>query len=391
MPTNPCELIEEYVATLADVGPDGYTVSLVSSFDAESGPYAVVDGDVTESFNAESGPTTNIVGYNVTESFGVSDSANSAQSLTELVSESVAALSAMVSYPSISVTDTADASSAQGVVSITALKTSTANVTSAAAFTVHVLRSIAEAAVVSSVPVATNTVAGEDIVETVDGSEATRAVIDANIVESVVSAATALPIHKWIENATSSGSAAEATTQHVVGTLSIASSAAVSSAPFFPRTGGAFWANTEKLASATWDQVPFDSYIMHQGQLLAAGDAGLYKFGGDTDAGTQINAKVRSDLTDFDSAMKKCFEVATVGATSSAPFRITVTTEMGSFVYQTRKPSAMFPTNHLAPIGRGLVGRYVRMEIDNQVAGFEGSDFSVNDVSIRVGETTRKG
>ena len=69
---NPCELVEDYVATLADTGPDAYTVSLVSSADIESGPYGVIDGDVTEGFNAAASVLTNVISYDVAESFAVS-------------------------------------------------------------------------------------------------------------------------------------------------------------------------------------------------------------------------------------------------------------------------------------------------------------------------------
>lgn len=149
------------------------------------------------------------------------------------------------------------------------------------------------------------------------------------------------------------------------------------------------WANSERMALATWQQTPYESYALVGGRLLAAGEDGLYAFGAAQDDTGVVNAAVKGDLSDFGSEQKKVFDAVNVSGVLGAPLRVTITTELGSYSYNTHLPSSTKMMTHQAKPGRGLTGRYVRFAIDNQVAGDEGADFSINEIMARVGDSAR--
>jgi len=146
-----------------------------------------------------------------------------------------------------------------------------------------------------------------------------------------------------------------------------------------------YWSSSLKMAASLWRQTPFESYLMHEDELIAAGTDGIYQFGADTDGGAAIAASITGDREDFESAKRKCFEAVYVSATTAAPFKVTVETELGSYDYTTRSPVGGAARVHRAPVGRGLVGNYVRVTVANQ----GGAAFGINGVQIRVGDTTR--
>ncbi|HQR22105.1 MAG TPA: hypothetical protein PKV98_14635 [Burkholderiaceae bacterium] len=151
----------------------------------------------------------------------------------------------------------------------------------------------------------------------------------------------------------------------------------------------ALWANSERMALALWQQTPYESFVMHKGELLAAGADGIYRFSSTATEAADVIASVVGDLSDYGSEKKKVFDAVTMAGTTGGPLRVRVETEMGSYWYETHLPSAAYPKTHRAPVGRGLTGRYVRYEIDNQATGHEGAAFSLSDVTARVGDSER--
>ncbi len=149
------------------------------------------------------------------------------------------------------------------------------------------------------------------------------------------------------------------------------------------------WANSKRMASAVWKQMPYESFAMHQGALLAAGPDGVYLMSGTSDGGAAIRASIKGDLTDLGSDKRKVFDAATANGKVSAPVRFGVETEMGEFQYQTHLPSSQYPMTHRAAIGRGLTGRSVRFSFNNNAPGSEGAYFSLRDIQVGVGDSGR--
>lgn len=179
-------------------------------------------------------------------------------------------------------------------------------------------------------------------------------------------------------------------TQALVADAAISDGFALGDRPLvIDATYPAIWANSDRMALATWQQTPYESYIMVGNRLLAAGEDGIYVFGAAQDDTGVVNARVVGDLSDYGSEKKKVFDAVNVAGVLGAPLRVTITTELGSYSYNTHLPSSTKPMTHQAKPGRGLTGRYVRFAIDNQVVGEEGADFSINEIMARVGDSSR--
>ena len=170
-----------------------------------------------------------------------------------------------------------------------------------------------------------------------------------------------------------------------------ATSTAVARAAAVPvdLTYPSMWANSERMASAVWKAVPFESYVVFGGKLIAAGADGIYTFSETEDDTGPISARVVGDLSDLGSNKKKNFSDALVAGKTGGPLRVGVETEMGVYRYVTELPGSTYPTTHRAGIGRGLTGRYVRFSLDNQATGSEGATFAINEVTAGVGDTAR--
>lgn len=127
-----------------------------------------------------------------------------------------------------------------------------------------------------------------------------------------------------------------------------------------------------------WD---FNSYATLGGQFLAAGPAGIYKVGGDTDDGAAIRATIRTGLLNFGSQNMKAVSRAYIGATAAGNLllRVQATTYDGRDVEQTYRMTpavAGAPRNHLVPVGKGFRSVYWTFELANDT---DGADFDVTD------------
>jgi len=234
------------------------------------------------------------------------------------------------------------------------------------------------------------TVVVHNVVDGIGISEQQSFEIDTSVEDSAGFSATGSPSSFVIATASSDVRVTASTSAQLVANGAETDGFALRDVPLpVDLTYPSIWASTERMASALWNQTPFESYAMHDGKLIAAGVDGIYLFEGNLDVAAPVLASVRGDLTDLGSNKKKVFDAALMSGTLSAPVRVTVETEMGRYSYDTHLPSASYPTTHRAPIGRGLAGRFVRFELDNESVGHEGASFSLEDFTAGVADSER--
>ena len=147
-----------------------------------------------------------------------------------------------------------------------------------------------------------------------------------------------------------------------------------------------FWSNTIAASGATWDGLPFNSMIEVDGVMYAAGASGLFRLtDSGNDAGTDVPSLIEWDLIDINhSDYKQRTRSLYINAIADGPFTVQVENKQGSFTYQTHLPSSSKTTNHRAPIGRGITSRAMRLTL------LQNRYFSVGDINIGIGDTTRR-
>jgi hypothetical protein len=151
----------------------------------------------------------------------------------------------------------------------------------------------------------------------------------------------------------------------------------------FLGTGATFSAvvvHTETRAVATYTNFLFNSFAVFNGQVLAAGDAGLFSLSGGTDDGAAINSTIRTGTTDYKSAFRKRVERVYLGYRSAAKMTLRVITD-GTQVRDYEVPGNQEAGVHGARVtlGRGLEARYWQWEVRNR----DGADFSLNVMDVK--------
>lgn len=168
-------------------------------------------------------------------------------------------------------------------------------------------------------------------------------------------------------------------------TLSIA---AVLPAVFFDATAmqavaTAFrtWAlNTRKKALTEYDGFTFNSYAVLDGVVLAASSTGLFKLSGqDTDAGTDIDAVVRTGQEKFATTFNKRVPRIYAGYEATGPLRfVTITSQDGRRAYQLPHNNLTGIQQRRVPVGRGPKSVYWQFEVANET----GADFLIDHLDL---------
>lgn len=138
---------------------------------------------------------------------------------------------------------------------------------------------------------------------------------------------------------------------------------------------------TQTRAMRSYSNFPFNSFAVMDGQLLAAGDRGIYRMGGKTDAGATIRAAIRTGLMNFGSMAMKSAPVVYIGATTGGDLllRVQATTTKGADLQQTYRmvPAVTdAPREHRVPVGKGFRSVYWTFELANDD---DGSAFEVHE------------
>jgi len=140
--------------------------------------------------------------------------------------------------------------------------------------------------------------------------------------------------------------------------------------------------NAETKAPFQYDNFPFNSFAQVSGRYLAMSDTGLYELTGSDDAGTSINAIIKTGLTNFGSNLKKSIPRAYFGYTSDGDLLFkTITTSTGKKVedwYRLEARTVDDTRDTRVKIGRGLLSTYWQFEIVN----VDGADFDIDDIKL---------
>jgi hypothetical protein len=147
-----------------------------------------------------------------------------------------------------------------------------------------------------------------------------------------------------------------------------------------------YWTNSRSMAAAQWSGQGFNSFVEKDGAVYAAHAEGIKLLSAQADDGTTpISALVGWDLQPWGSGKKKRLQSVYIPGLALGPFRFRVVCEQGGYDYQTHLASALIPTKHRAPLGRGLNSVYYRWGL------LQDYYFSIADpITIHSGDTTRE-
>jgi hypothetical protein len=152
----------------------------------------------------------------------------------------------------------------------------------------------------------------------------------------------------------------------------------------FPDGGYVAWVmNTEgALAVSEYDNFEFNSFAEMGRDILAAGETGLYRLGGDTDAGADINASVLSLMQDFGTSKQKRMRGAYLGYTTSGELILKVkAVEAGQLVehwFRAESIPAAAPREQWVELAMGMKSRYWQFELIN----VDGADFEIDELEL---------
>lgn len=129
--------------------------------------------------------------------------------------------------------------------------------------------------------------------------------------------------------------------------------------------------NTDLRAITEYRNVPFDSLVLFKGRTYAAGEGGIYQFGGDTDDGQPIEAWFTSFLTDFGTQKFKRSPDIWLGIKSDGELFVKVHTrdpDTGAKYedwYRVDKKQAEGSAPGRAKLGRGLESTWWGLTVAN--------------------------
>jgi len=125
-----------------------------------------------------------------------------------------------------------------------------------------------------------------------------------------------------------------------------------------------FWTNSMSTGAATWNGLPFNSFIEADGIVYAAGPSGVFELGDSMgDLNADVPSEIEWDLVDNGSVQMKRMRSVYVNARTESPFTVRVANEQGVFEYLTWAADSETVTNHRAPVGRGIVSRNARLSL----------------------------
>lgn len=138
--------------------------------------------------------------------------------------------------------------------------------------------------------------------------------------------------------------------------------------------------NTQSQALSQYTNYPFNSYLGLAGMTYGAADTGLYRLGGETDAGEPIHARIRQGMSAFGSQLKKAFPSMYLGYTANGDLRLSVvaadprTGERIAHAYRLRARAADSVREGRVKVGAGLQSVYFDYVIEN----INGADFALD-------------
>ena len=147
------------------------------------------------------------------------------------------------------------------------------------------------------------------------------------------------------------------------------------------------WVNPTTTALGTWSGTPFESMAEMNGEMYAAGVAGVYVLEDESgDAGAAISAELRWDLLSYNSVQRHRPGEVYLGGQAAGALNVRVSNEQGVFNYPTQLSGNTKDTNLRAKIGKGVSSRFIRIALTNP----NGVHFSINEAQVEVIELARQ-
>jgi hypothetical protein len=140
--------------------------------------------------------------------------------------------------------------------------------------------------------------------------------------------------------------------------------------------------NTETRATSEYTNFPFNSFAQFAGKCYGASEDGIYELTGDDDAGTPIDAFIRTGLMDFGSRQLKRMPDVFVGFSSASAtpliLKVITTTKDGKVEdwYDIVESPATATREGRFKVGRGLKAVYWQLELHNK----GGADFDLDSI-----------
>lgn len=145
-------------------------------------------------------------------------------------------------------------------------------------------------------------------------------------------------------------------------------------------------ANLATSAHSRYSQYGFNSFAKFGGKHYGCKSDGIYELGGDTDGANLIPWTVTLGETDFGASNLKRFESVYLGVKSTGQLVLKVIGDNGTAYHYNVIPSGNDARAARAVLGRGLAGRYWKLELasDTERAELDSIDFSFAAMSRRV-------
>lgn len=133
--------------------------------------------------------------------------------------------------------------------------------------------------------------------------------------------------------------------------------------------------NTKTMAATEYQNFTFNSFAQMGNRYLAAAADGVYELDGDTDAGTNVIARIKSGLMQLGGSRFTSFKAAYLGMTGSGQFLLKLETGDGkTYTYAVNAKSRQ--TTRVV-FGKGLRARYFAFELISS-----GQDFDLDGVEF---------
>jgi hypothetical protein len=140
--------------------------------------------------------------------------------------------------------------------------------------------------------------------------------------------------------------------------------------------------NTESLGISEYDNYPFNSFGKLGQTYLGATDSAIYSLAGDTDDGANIDAVIRSGMTNFGTNIFKRVPRAYLGYTSTGALIMKTLSTSGGVKterwYELTPRTADAPTAARIQLGRGIKATYWQFELVNK----SGADFDISSLQL---------
>ena len=149
--------------------------------------------------------------------------------------------------------------------------------------------------------------------------------------------------------------------------------------------------NTESGGLSKYTNFPFNSYATIGGRRYGAYSGGIVKFGGDTDFGEAIQARLRLGMFDFNSRVKKSFSEVYIGAAGGELLLKCIyvddgTGEKVAAVYRLQtRPAGASREMRFEP-GKGLKA----VDWDFEIENVDGADFDLRSVQFHPMMSSRR-